>query len=48
MYLQSFNAVYNPNGMGMHSDGSFSEFQITMSFTEGTALNRQDVEEGGY
>ena len=48
VYLQAFNAVYNPNGQGMHSDGSFPEVSITMSFTEGTALNRQDVEEGGY
>jgi len=48
MYLQAFNAVYNPSGMGMHSDGNFSEYTITMSFTEAKALSRQDVEQGGY
>lgn len=48
VYLQSFNATYNPNGMGMHKDGGWPEVGITMSFTEGKALNRADVEEGGY
>ena len=48
VYLQSFNATYNPNGMGMHKDGGWPEVSVTMSFTEGKALNRQDIEEGGY
>lgn len=47
-YLQSFTTNYNPNGMGMHRDGNWSEVQITMNFTEGKALARQDVVEGGY
>lgn len=48
VYLQSFVATYNPNGMGMHKDGYFSEVQISMNFTESKALNKQEVEEGGY
>ena len=48
VYLQSFSSNYNPNGMGMHSDGSFPEVQFTMSFTESRALNRQDVVERGF
>jgi hypothetical protein len=47
-YLQSFTTNYNPNGMGMHSDGSWAEAQISLSFTEGKALARQDIVEGGY
>ena len=47
-YLQSFTTNYNPNGMGMHADGSWAEAQISLSFTEGKALSRQDVLEGGY
>jgi hypothetical protein len=48
VYLQSFNAVYNPNGQGMHADGHFGAVNISMSFTEGAALNKQDVAVGGY
>ena len=46
VYLQSFNAVYNANGMGMHSDGNFTEVQISMNFTETKPLAKQDVERG--
>ena len=46
VYLQSFNAVYNANGMGMHSDGNWSEVQITMNFTETKPLAKQDIERG--
>lgn len=45
-YLQNFQAVYNPNGMGMHADGHFSEVQISMSFSEARALSKQDVQKG--
>jgi len=47
-YLQSFNAVYNPNGMGFHKDGRFTEVAITMNFSESRALGRQDIEEENY
>jgi len=46
VYLQNFNAVYNPNGMGMHKDGNWSEVQITMTFTETKPLAKQDIERG--
>lgn len=46
VYLQSFNTVYNANGMGMHSDGNWSEVQINMNFTETKPLAKQDVERG--
>ena len=46
VYLQSFNAVYNANGMGMHSDGNFTEVQISMNFTETKPLAKQDIERG--
>lgn len=45
-YLQSFQAVYNPNGMGMHADGHFSEVQISMTFTEARALSKSDIQKG--
>ena len=45
-YLQSFNAVYNPNGMGFHKDGRFTEVAITMNFSESRALGKQDIEAG--
>lgn len=46
-YLQSFQTVYNPNGMGFHKDGKWSEVQITMAFAESRALNKNDIK-GGY
>lgn len=45
-YLRNFTAVYNPGGMGMHSDGNFIETDITMSFVEHTTLSRADINEG--
>lgn len=48
VYLRSFNTSYNPNGMGMHSDGSFPEIQFAINFAESRALNRQDIVERGF
>lgn len=45
-YLQNFTATYNPNGMGMHRNGRFSEYQITMNFSEAKALSKQDIRDG--
>ena len=45
-YLRNFTAVYNPGGMGIHSDGNFIETDITMSFVEHTTLSRADINEG--
>ena len=44
-YLQNFQAVYNPNSMGFHRDGQWSEVQITMSFSESRALAKQDIQQ---
>jgi hypothetical protein len=32
----------------MHSDGNFSEVEMTLAFQETRTLNRKDVEEGGF
>lgn len=45
-YLQNFTATYNPNGMGMHRNGRFAEYQITMNFSEAKALSKQDIRDG--
>lgn len=45
-YLTSFSAVYNASGMGMHSDGNFTEVDISMEFMESRALSRKDILEG--
>lgn len=47
-YLVSFTATYNGTSMGMHSDGNFQEVEISMNFAEARALNRKDIEFGGY
>ena len=43
-FLQGFDAVYNPNAMAFHKDGSPQEVDISMNFIEERALNRSDVE----
>lgn len=45
-FLENFDAVYNPNSMGFHSDGNFPEVDITMSFVEERALRKQDIQIG--
>jgi hypothetical protein len=45
-YLQNLSVVYNPNGMGFHRDGKWTEVQVTMSFSESRALAKQDIEVG--
>jgi len=46
VYLQSFNATYNSNGMGMHADGRFQGANISLTFTESRAMAKGDVREG--
>lgn len=43
-FLQSFDAVYNPNAMAFHTDGNPQEVDISLNFIEERALNRNDVE----
>jgi hypothetical protein len=47
-YLESVNTVYNNTSMGMHSDGSFQEVDITLNFREARTLHRKDIIDGGY
>tara|TARA_R110000868_G_scaffold63267_5_gene191159 strand:+ start:388 stop:1353 length:966 start_codon:yes stop_codon:yes gene_type:complete len=46
-YITNFNATYNGAGGGFHADGSFTDAEITLSFTEERALTNQLVK-GGY
>lgn len=45
-YLQNFNAVYNPNGMGFHKGGKWTEVQISMTFSESRALDKENIKAG--
>ena len=45
-YLTSFNAIYNPNGMGFHKGGQWTEIGVSMNFSESRALGKQDIEVG--
>lgn len=45
-FLENFDAVYNPNSMGFHSDGNFPEVDISLSFVEERALRKQDIQIG--
>jgi len=47
-YLESVQTVYNNTSMGMHSDGSFQEVDITLNFREARTLHRKDIINGGY
>lgn len=42
-YLRDVNTVYNPSGMGMHSDGQFLEIDMTLNFQETRALTKEDI-----
>lgn len=42
-YLTSVNVTYNASSMGMHSDGGFTEVDISLSFLEPKALSKQDI-----
>lgn len=46
-YLENFDTNYNPNAMGMMSDGNFPEVNISMGFLEHRTLRKSDIE-GGY
>lgn len=46
-YLRDVSTTYNASQMAMHSDGNFTEIDMTLSFQETRALVRSDVE-GGY
>ena len=45
-YLRDVSTTYNSSAMAMHSDGNFTEIDMTLSFQETKALVRSDIEEG--
>lgn len=45
-YLRNFSVTYNSSGMGFYEGGDFSEVDISMSFTESSALNKKLVQKG--
>jgi len=47
-YLTAFSATYNANSPLLHTDGSFNQVDIAMSFSETRALTKADVRDGGY
>ena len=42
-FLESFEAVYNPNTMAFHTDGSPQEVDISLTFVEERAMNATDI-----
>ena len=48
-YLRDVNTTYNPGSMSFHADGKPTHVQLSLTFQEFRALNRQDIEkEGGH
>ena len=47
-FLKAVNVVYNPTAMAFHSDGNFSETDITLTFTESRPLKKKEVANSGY
>lgn len=45
-YLRDVSVTYNPSTMAMHDDGSFSEIDMSVSFTESRTLDRKQIEAG--
>lgn len=42
-FLENVSVTYNPNAMAFHNDGNPQETQISLSFIEERALNKDDV-----
>jgi len=45
-YLTSVNTTLNPRSSSFFKDGKANEVQLTMSFQEERALNKEDIEDG--
>lgn len=45
-YLRDVSTNYNNTAMSFHSDGNFTEIELTLSFQESKTLNRQDIVDG--
>jgi hypothetical protein len=46
VFLRNMQVVHNPGNMGWHEDGYASETQMTLSFVEDKALDKQSLNEG--
>jgi hypothetical protein len=47
-FLRDVSTNYNSTAMAMHSDGNFTEIEMSLAFQETRTLNRKDVEEDGF
>ena len=47
-YLRDVNTTYNPGSMSFHADGKPTHVQLSLTFQEFRALNRQDIESEGH
>ena len=45
-YLTSVNTVLTPRSSSFFEDGKANEVQLTMSFQEERALNKDDIKDG--
>ena len=44
-YLTNVTTTYNNAGQGFYKDGSFTDVEVTLSFTETRPLNREDIKD---
>lgn len=47
-HLVNVNVTYNGNTLAMHSDGKYTEYQISLTFKEYRALDKSDIRDKGY
>ncbi len=47
-YIRNFSATYNSQSMAFFEGGDFTEVDISMSFIESQALDKQKVQQGGF
>lgn len=45
-YLRTVTVAYNPTGAGMHQDGGFNEYEVSLDFQEALTLDRDKIQEG--
>ena len=45
-YLRTVTVAYNPTGAGMHYDGGFNEYEVSLDFQEALTLDRDKIQEG--
>ncbi len=46
-YLRNVQTSYNPTAASFHADGSPTEIDLSLSFTEHTTISREDIVSGG-